>query len=132
MALCLLQAQLLSAELNKLIILNNQTAMKTTSIKSKIQSDFCRNIGNYTEIKPVCGLMYCTSALMDAFEPVSVPRYNVSLLGLRSLQNQRYMYAVTAVRRSTMQAIASMEKDGTFTMSHVLYGAGFLPGFQKW
>ena len=41
---------------------------------------------------------------MDAFEPVSVPKYNVSLLGLRSLKNQRYMYAVK-MRRSTVQAM---------------------------
>ena len=68
---------------------------------------------------------------MDAFEHVSVPRYNVSLLGLRSLQNERYMYAVT-VRRSTMQAITSMLKDEMFTMSNLLCGAGFLPGCEKW
>ena len=49
MALSLLQAQLLSAEINKLI--NNQTTKKTTSITCKIQSGMCCNIGIYTEIK---------------------------------------------------------------------------------
>ena len=47
---------------------------------------------------------------MDAFDPVSEPRYNVSLLGLRSLQKQRYMLAIT-MRRSSARAMTGMLKD---------------------
>ena len=59
---------------------------------------------------------------MDAFEPVSVPKYNVSLLGLRSLQNQRHMSTITGNYRSICNV---------YYVTHTVW-AGFLPGFEKW
>lgn len=47
-----------------------------------------------------------TSALIDAFEPVSELRYNVSLLGLRSLQKTKvHVLHYNDVRRKKSKSL---------------------------
>ena len=59
---------------------------------------------------------------MDAFELVSVPKYNVSLLGLRSLQNSKAHVCCYNEKVNNVDNCRSVHV--TFTMPHILCMCG--------